>query len=105
MLKKFTSTILAVAAIVMSIICTVYIWELAGFILMGLSVLWYIYESVMFALKNKLYVIISVAVLLILGIGVWFPIALVGLSLSVAETFFIFGAIADALALAYVWSY
>lgn len=103
MFAKISKTVLAVAAIVMSIICAFNIWEIAGYILMGLGLLWFVVEAAMFARRAGAYTLAAVGALLVLGVGVWFPLSLVGMSLGIAETLIILGAIADAIALSFVW--
>ena len=103
MFAKISKTVFAVAAIVMSIICAFNIWEIAGYILMGLGLLWFVVEAAVFARRAGAYTLAAVGALLVLGVGVWFPLSLVGMSLSIAETLIILGAIADAIALSFVW--
>ena len=103
MVGKIFKSVLAVPAVVMLIISAVYGWLISGFILLGLSALWFIVETLKSYKTNGLFAFIPVIACAILSFAVWFPIAFVGLEIGVASAFFVVGAIADVIALAYVW--
>lgn len=103
MLKKITLTAAAAITVTMLILCTVFNWDIAGFILMGLSFVWFLLEAAMFIKKSGLYGLAPLAVFAVL-VGVWIPIALVGMMLTAYEVWFIIGAIACVVTTAYVWS-
>lgn len=93
-----------IALVVMLIICAVFYWTVAGFILLGIAALQYIIQTVAFIVKNGPMGIVSPIVLVVLGVGIAFPIILVGLSMTVVECIFILGAIAALLASAYTFA-
>lgn len=98
------SSLSAIAAIIL-ILCAVYEWTVAGYILMTIGLLWFVCESTQYLLRGGwVFVLVACGVLAVLGFGVTFPILLIGFGIEVSACFFVFAAEALAIANAYVWS-
>ena len=81
---KSLLTALDIAALVMLIICAVYYWTIAGYILLALAAVQYIVQTVFFLVA--------------------FPVIIVGLGMTVVEAIFIVGAIAALFCAAYTFA-
>ncbi len=105
MVRNIIKSSLSAIAAVMLILCAVYQWQVAGYILMAIGLLWFVCESTQFILKGAWPFTLTVCgVLAVLGFGLTFPILLMGFQVEVSACFFVFAAEALVLANAYVWS-
>ena len=103
MFGKITFTAAAAVTVTMLILSAVFYWEIAGFILMGLSFIWFAVETGLFIKRSGLFGLAPLAAFIVLG-AVWIPLSLLGLRLSASEVWFILGAMACAITTAFVWS-
>ncbi len=101
---KSLLTALDIAALVMLIICAVYYWTIAGYILLALAAVQYIVQTVFFIVRRGLIGLASPIALVVLGFLVAFPVIIVGLGMTVVEAIFIVGAIAALFCAAYTFA-
>lgn len=105
MVKNIIKSSLSAVAVVMLLLCAVYEWSVAGYILMTVALLWFVCESTQFVLRGGWkFVIVACGTLAIVGFGVMFPVLLAGIGTGVGQCFFVFAALAVVTANAYVWS-
>lgn len=105
MVRNIIKSCASAIAAVMLVLCAVYEWTVAGYILMTIGLLWFICESTQFVLKGAwVYTLIACCLLAVLGFGLTFPILLAGFGVEVGACFFVLAAEALVLANAYVWS-
>lgn len=101
---KSLLTALDIAALVMLIICAVYYWTIAGYILLALAAVQYIVQTVFFIVRRGLFGLASPIALVVLGFLVAFPVIIVGLGMTAIEAIFIVGAIAALFCAAYTFA-
>lgn len=101
---KSLLTALDIAALVMLIICAVYYWTIAGYILLALAAVQYIVQTVFFIVRRGLIGLASPIALVVLGFLVAFPVIIVGLGMTAVEVIFIVGAIAALFCAAYTFA-
>lgn len=107
MFKIIRKSLLAaadIALVVMLILCAVFYWQVAGYILLAIAAVQYIAQTVVFVMRSGLIGLASPIALVVLGIGVAFPVIIVGLGMTIVESVFILGALAALLSSAYTFA-
>ncbi len=104
MFMKIAKSVLAAVTLTILILSAVFYWTVPGYVLtVAALVALAAYAALRFT-NIGIFAFLPVALVVILGFALWFPIALVGIGTGATEAFFVVGGIAAVTSLAYVWS-